>query len=562
MRILLLPRGLWKRLGLNVEQLRVILETKITIDDRRPITSFGNQNNKPASSSTVMQLLITGIMGAVLLLFLVLIPDDLVAYAMYFTALMCVLSLTLIADFSTVLLDTKDQFIILPRPVNDRTVSFARIMHIGILVMNHLLGLSIAGFVYTIVQYGPLGGIIFILQALISGVITVLGVNLFYLFFIRILSPQKLKDLVTYLQVIFSVSIFALYYMGPSLIATDWFQALTIESSLWTWIFPSVWVASLLMLINDGGVFLYWAFSILALLSPIISVWLIAYVFSSGFAEKMAGVGAGDTTDAVAHKEENPHDRSFSSRMAHIFTRTPLENAGFKIVWLITGRSRELKQKLYPSIGYFPVLIFFFFFTNRSSGNNASLTFSERIAGMKESGLYVTVLYFAMFTLITVIQLIRQSDKYKAAWVFYATPIRNKGEFMYGVIMASFVKFFFPFVIFFALCGIPLFGLNLLNDLLVFLGLTGVLIFLLTKLVYKGFPFSRPISNKDNQFIRTLFIMLPISFIGYLHYVFASNEVAIWIGVLVVWVSLVFMVRSVKRSSWDGLDDDVEEHVR
>src|SRR3546814_18687659 len=89
--------------------------------------------------------------GAMLLVDFSFLDDPYMAGSFYFFSLMCVLALMLISEFSTILLDTRDQFIILPRPVADRTFSVSRILHIGILLLVLLTGLSLPGLIYAIV---------------------------------------------------------------------------------------------------------------------------------------------------------------------------------------------------------------------------------------------------------------------------------------------------------------------------------------------------------------------------------------------------------------------------
>src|SRR5437588_9007533 len=58
-----------------------------------------------------------------------------VGQTFYFSIFMVLMALTLISDFTTVLIDTRDQYILLPRPVNDRTITVSRILHISIYIL-------------------------------------------------------------------------------------------------------------------------------------------------------------------------------------------------------------------------------------------------------------------------------------------------------------------------------------------------------------------------------------------------------------------------------------------
>src|SRR3546814_11699817 len=123
--------------------------------------------------------------GAMLLVDFSFLDDPYVAGSFYFFSLMCVLALMLISEFSTILLDTRDPLIILPRPVDDRTFSVSRILHIGILLLGLLTDLALQGLIFAIVDNGLIAGAIFIIQVTIPGILTLLLLNLFYIITVK-----------------------------------------------------------------------------------------------------------------------------------------------------------------------------------------------------------------------------------------------------------------------------------------------------------------------------------------------------------------------------------------
>lgn len=367
LKLLLAPTFLWKRMGVDPEKLRLILSVKLTIDDRRPLTAFGNsQKKKESSGSNIWQFIIMAIMGSVFLIYFLFLNDSYVAYSFYFFSLMCVLGLMLIADLSTILIDTRDHYIILPRPVDDRTFAVSRVLHIGILLLGLLVALALPGLIYTGIKYGIGLAILFLLQALITGMLTLLLVNQFYLMMIRWLPAQRLKDLIAMVQVVFSVAVFASYYFGPVVLRTSWAQQLHIESAPWSWVFPPVWVASLQQLAAQPLTWLVIVLSLLGLIAPLVALWLVIRIFSAGFNDKLAALAGGDESTSTRNSAAGIK-RTWGDRLSSALTRHPLESAGFRIVWLITGRSREFKQKLYPTMAYIPVYFVFSFFSGSAT---------------------------------------------------------------------------------------------------------------------------------------------------------------------------------------------------
>ncbi|GAA4804743.1 hypothetical protein GCM10023231_37350 [Olivibacter ginsenosidimutans] len=536
------------RWGVDEKQLAIILKTKLLMDDRRPLTSFGNRQGKENKYSSWISLLLLAIMGGVLLFFLVLVNKPFVSYTIYFGAFMAMLCLTLIADFSVILLDGRDNFIILPRPVSDRTLSVARIMHIGISVSKQVVWLALPGFVYTAIAKGFIGALLFIVQACIATALCVLLVNLFYLVAMRFLSAQRFKDLVAYLQIVFSVLIFALYYTTPSILGSALVQQLNFYTSYWLWLMPSAWIAALQEV--GAGDFSGFALTLtaLAFLAPIIAFGLITNKFSKGFNRVLAGMGI--ESHSIREKE-GLIKRQFSwcDRWSAILTKSPLESAGFKFVWRLTGRTREFKTKVYPSMAYVPVYFFFLFFI-RNNGHE-EMGFQERWQMALRQHTYLFIFYFSLFTLLTVFQFITQSEKYKAAWVYFVAPIRKPGLLMSGVLKAAFVKFYMPFVLIFTLLGMLFIGSSVLNDILLSAATGGIVAILICLFTVNGYPFSQPIKKSEGRFIANLLLIGLVGSIGFGHYLAVKYEWLVWL--LAVLFTLVFwiMLRFFKKEKWE-----------
>src|SRR3569623_482240 len=115
------------RTGVDTYQLNEILRIKLMIDNRRPRAAFAARKNAKYKVQSPREVsFFTVLMGFFIGLVLFLDKTPYVGQTLYFSIFMVLMALTLISDFTTVLVDTRDQFIILPRPVRDRTVAVAR----------------------------------------------------------------------------------------------------------------------------------------------------------------------------------------------------------------------------------------------------------------------------------------------------------------------------------------------------------------------------------------------------------------------------------------------------
>jgi len=546
-RFILLFNLLFTKLGVNTTQLEIVLRTKLLMDDRRPLTSFGNKPKKESNYSSWINFLLLAVMGCVLLLFLFSVNKPYLSYTIYFGVFMAMLCLTLIADFSVLLLDSRDNFIILPKPVNDRTLTVTRIVHIGISVFKQALGLALPGFIFTLLTKTAIGGAIFVLQVSIATVLCVLLVNMFYLIAMKFLSVKRFKDIVAYLQIVFSILIFALYYTMPSILESAMVQQIDFASTYWLWFTPSAWIGALQELGAGDFSVLALSLSALALLTPFIALWLIIGKFSSGFNAILSGLPTEDHTskeEVIIH-----HQASFGRKLAKIVTRSPLESGGFEFVWALTDRTREFKIKVYPSMAYVPVYFFFMFFV-RNKGQGA-MSFEERWQTILDQHTYLFILYFSLFTLLTVFQFITQSEKYKAAWIYFVAPIQQPGLLMSGVLKAAFIKFYMPFMLVFTSLGLIFIGLPVLNDILLSTAVGGIAAILICLFTVTGYPFSQPLKKTEGRFIANLILIGLISVVGFGHYLAIKYEWLVWLLAGLFSGVFFLLLHYFKKESWD-----------
>jgi hypothetical protein len=78
------------------------------------------------------------------------------------------LSITLVSDFSPILLDTRDQYIIMPRPVNDKTLAISRITFIAIKLFNQVIALTLPVLIYVLFNWDIVSVFLLCLQLILS----------------------------------------------------------------------------------------------------------------------------------------------------------------------------------------------------------------------------------------------------------------------------------------------------------------------------------------------------------------------------------------------------------
>ncbi|MFK5012151.1 hypothetical protein ACI4AC_27645, partial [Klebsiella pneumoniae] len=76
-------------------------------------------------------------------------------------------------------------------------------------------------------------------------------------------------------------------------------------------------------------------------------------------------------------------------------------------------------MKIYPGFGYLAVLIFLTIFRSKKDRfTNIDLKNTGSIL------LILSLIYFVSFAIMQVLAQLSFSDKYKASWIYYTTPVR------------------------------------------------------------------------------------------------------------------------------------------
>lgn len=508
----------WRRLGADPLQLLAILRAKLMADGRRTIFMGRQQVRTHGTWLTYAVMAITGLFIGILML-----PFDYPAtgLAVYFFAWLIFMLFTLISDFTDVLVDVRDNYVLLPRPVSDRTLTLARLLHILIYLAKLVFFFTLGAQLVLLLQYGFFDWLIFGLL-LVLGLLMAIGlVSLIYLLVLRLTHPHRFRDIISFFQVGFSIFIFALYYLVPQLVDFAALRAFDVMSAPWALLFPNGWLAGLYQLLRYGDTrLLVLAHAALAVLIP--SLLLVSSLrLAPAFARQLVGLGlagsgaADSTADSALPAGKLPaRRRSYHVFMAKWLTRPGLERQAFYWIYAMMARSRDFKLKTYPSFGLIPVLFIYFVFV----ANTRSL------AEVQSHRYHLLLIYITSYGLIVPLTQGRYSEKFRAAWVFDAHPLARPGTLSYAHLMATAAQFFLPFYALLILMVLSVWGWRALPDLLI--GLPAlVLMGAIYQLLDKKLPFSQEQKSSQaggNTAIAFL-LMLVIGTVGGLHYL-ASGQ--------------------------------------
>ena len=352
LRIVFLFNFLWERLGVDTAQLKAILTAKVKMDSRRAsvFNTQGRTSKKALKNQDWVSIIVFFFIGLFFIGPLIIFQESATGFTLYFAGWMVMLAMTLITDFTEVLIDVRDNYILLPKPINDRTLTISRLLHIGIYLSKLVLAFVLPAAIFIGIKYGIVGLIVFGLQVLLGLVFVIFIVNLIYLLILRISTPQKFKEILNYLQIGFTVTIFSAYYLLPRLVDLEDYENANILLSPFVVFSPPSWLAGIWSLIIDGNQSLVvLLLAALAVGTPFICGWLILNVLTKAFNQKMVAMTqGGGSSKPKAEKEGKAKavkQSGLMERLANAICNNEAEKAAFKWSWRLTARNRDYKLR-------------------------------------------------------------------------------------------------------------------------------------------------------------------------------------------------------------------------
>jgi ABC-2 type transport system permease protein len=532
----------------DFERLKIITETKLLMDRRRVRVTMKQRSNKEPKNQLLMTQIVYAVFG-LMIGFLIFKFNDNIRISMIFlhSYMLFMMAMTLITDFSSVMLDTADNQIILPRPVTSKTIFVARLVHILVYLLQFTVALAAFPIIFTFIVFGPLVGFATIGTLLLTVAFAVFLTYLLYALILRFSSEEKIKDIISWFQIFMTVFFAVGYQVLPRLINFDALKA-TIDIHWYSYLLPPVWMALTLEGIStlhfDGIHLIMLALTIVA---PIITFWIMIKFLAPSFARKLSGMGSGSSNDkpqvaGVINK------RSLSEKLSSVFAGSKTEQAGFELTWKMTSRDKTFKIQFYPSLAYLVVFAFVFVF---KSGKDISVIWHT----LSDTKLFLWFVYLPMFSISSAIMLIAYNENFAASWIYLASPLQKPGSLISGALKSLLIKFFTP--IFLILFGFSFYiwGVAVIDDFI--LGFfNNVIIFLLMAHLRDSYlPFSTQPNPKQNagKFVQMILQLVIIAVVVGLHYLALQLSWTVPVLIPVSMAGCYFLFRLIQNYSWQKI---------
>lgn len=507
-------KGIYTKMGVDYESMRLILSMKLTLDSRRTSTVMQNSNSggdKEDKNSFNKALIMYAIMGIFIGIITMFPFNIMYTYTIVFGMFMFFILTIFISDFSSVLLDVRDKNIIGTKGVDNKTINAAKLTHICYYIFLTSLALSWLAIIGSF-KSGILIGVIFILELMVIDIFMVVITALLYLLILKFFDGEKVKDIINFVQIGLTIIMSISYqFLGRMFDIVD--INIVYKSNIWNLILPPMWFASPLHAINGGQINeIIIILIVLALIVPVIAISL--YIKNtSKFEDSLSKL------NIVKDSEKEKKHRLFY-RIGKWTCRNNEEKAVYDLSSSIIKREREFKLMTYPSLGFnivFPLLfIFMYSMDSISEIKNISLHMSLNI-------------YWFIFMVPTLLMTLQYSNDYKAAWIYETAYISDKSNVYKGAYKALLANILLPLYLFESIIFIVIFGIKVLPILITAFVFLLVFIVIEHMLGKNTLPFTLKFGdvNKSQNLINTLLGMVILCVGVGINYLALSNVYAL-----------------------------------
>ena len=548
LRFVLFLAKIFLKKDVDFEKLKIIAETKLIMDRRRVRVTMKKQTNKEPNNQMLTTLIVYSILGLFIGILVLTLKEIVMTMTIIHSYVLFMMAMTLITDFSSVLLDTTDNQIILPRPVNSKTFFVARLVHILVYLLQFTVALALFPVIFIFIGYGILVGLASIITILLTVLFAVFITYLLYGLILKLSSEEKIKDIISGFQIAMTIIFAVGFQIVPRLINIENLK-ITMPIHWYTYLLPPMWMANALQAVQqlkvDGP---HLIMILMAVALPVFTFWVMIKFLAPSFAKKMAAMGNTGAQEEIVINAAGQQKKGFSEKLAPIVCINKTEQAGFEMAWKMTARDKGFKIQFYPSLAYLLVFVFIVVFKR---GEN----FAHTWATLSSSESFLWCVYLPILAISAAVSLIAFNENFAASWVYLSRPLQQPGSLISGALKMLLVKFFAPIILILFAFSYYVWGYKIIDDFV--LGIfNSILVCLIISHVGKSYlPFSMQpnVNQQSGKFVRIFLQMVIIGSLVGLHYL----ALKVWwlVAVLIPFsaVGCYFLFRTVQNYSWQKI---------
>lgn len=494
--------------GVDYAQFETLLKIKLTLDSRRNPSM--NKTSGKTKQTFQKQLLVFVFLGIFIGMGFFTIKDLMLNLTIIYSIIFVMLSTTLISEFTSVLFDQRDNHILLVRPISPRTLLLVRLVHIQFYMGYIALAISLFSGIFIAIKFPGFAVFGYFLGVGLCAWLALLFTIFFYLALSKVVSGERFKDFITYVQIFLAIIIFGGYQLLPRLMETDAMQQATMPILWWSYLVPPVWLAGFVKLSMFTNLTpAIYSLSFLALAVPFAGAIVVVRFLSKGFGNILSN----ESSESVVIIEKHTLKEKLTSKLYRFFCVSEMEIIAWKVAMKMTKRDRKFKQTVYPLFGFIPV---FGIVVLKPDLNN----FVASIQAMGDSNRWLFFIFLGFFGTTSIMQL-PYTDTPEASWLYKALPITKHGHLITGAIKAMLLKFFLPIYLLLISIVLLIWGINILPEMILGALLT-MLMALVSVIIQKmemPFTLAREMQQKGGNVIKVFlgfFLMAAIVGLVYL----------------------------------------------
>jgi len=496
-------QGLFTRLGFDYRLLRRILQVKLTMDQRRVPTIFQQQGRKKGKDENrfIKSLWVYALFGLFVIPFIVMGDQYIFQLSITFTVLIFIVMTSMISDFSVVILDIRDHTILFTKPVERKTISLAKTLHVFIYLFFLTGSLTAIPLVIGLINHGLSFFLLFLSGIILMNILIVVFTAMLYYFILQYFDGEKLKDIINYVQIGLSIGL----AVGYQIVARSFeFVDLTISFTpeWWNIFLPPIWFAAPFeWMLNGNHHVMILILSCIAVLFPILA--LILYVKALPTFEKNL-----QKLSSHGSKKKKAHFR-FGDGLMKVLSRSNEERAFYRFAHYMMKNEREFKLKVYPALGFAIIMPFIFIFNGLMDGSREDLL---------TSSMYLSI-YSSFIVIPTVVMMLSYSGKYKGSWVYKVAPVSSRSSIYKGTLKAFLMKLFLPLYALISIVFIILFGYRVIPEIAIVFISACIFSVICLSLMKGALPFSESfegVQQSDSWKVLPFYLIVGV-FLG-LHY--------------------------------------------
>lgn len=536
---------LYKKLGVNYDTMRMILQIKLIMDSRRVsvVMSNNNKGEDDCKNNYIQSLMINMFMSIFTGLIIMYNVASMVAANIIIGISLFMMVSIMISDFSSVLLDVREKNILLPKPIDNKTFNAAKTTHICIYLMGLSLSLTLIPLIMGTVKYGALFFVIFLVENILSVLIVISLTSLIYTLVLRLFDGEKLKDIINYFQIILVFVLIFGYQLAGRVFSGVNMKGQYVPK-FWHALLPSMWFASTFGILIDGNKETFLIFlSALAIIVPVALMVLYIKKLVPYFEKNLQKLN--DNGGAIRKGTEKRKDL-----IASLVCNDNIEKSMFKFTQNMISTERDLKLKIYPSLAtalFIPIL---FMFIDRNGGNSFMDNIQTSYGGKVHLLMYISIILLCFCTAY-----INNSDSYKGAFIYKVLPIENPGIILKGAIKGALFKLVIPLYILESVLFLILKGPSIILDLIVMFLVLLIISLICFKISNDRMPFSVKFTTTDSSklLVPTIICILVLAIFALIHIAIRNNIMLLGIYAIVLLIVNVILWNTSFKVSWKDI---------